>query len=122
MKKLLFDDWHQWKVCMWAGICKASWGLWRIISCLLFGLLSVFWWLCKQICAFRKREFVASFVIVVVILFLVFGWITTFVKERSMRVTAEHERDSVAYVLQQKMEIYELHKETVITGDTIKAW
>lgn len=123
MSNLLFDDVRQWRVCLWSGVCKAAWGLWRIVSCLLFGLLSVFWWIGKQMSAFCKREFVASLIIAVVLLSVVFGWLTTFINERTMRVAAEHERDSVAYVFRKKMEIYEPYREEVLlSGDTIKVW
>ena len=99
MKNLLFDDFRQWRVCLWAGVCKFLWGLWRIISCLVFGIISYLVWIGKQIEAFCKREFVASLVIgvIAVVIFISFG--LTFVKERKARVDAEMQRDRLKYEL-----------------------
>ncbi len=99
MKSLLFDDFQQWRVCLLAGVCKFLWSLWRIISCLLFGIISFLVWIGKQIEAFCKREFVASLVIGVlgVAFFICFG--LTFVKERKARVDAEMQRDRLSYEL-----------------------
>ena len=123
MSNLLFDDVRQWRICLWSGVCKAAWGVYRILTCILFGIASVFVWIGKQIGAFCKREFVAAFVVGLMWLMGLMGWVFTFVHERTLRVSAEHERDSVAYVLQQKLEIYEPFNETVLmSGDTIKTW
>lgn len=99
MKNLLFDDFRQWRVCLWAGVCKFLWGLWRIISCLLFGIISFLVWIGKQIEAFCKREFIASLIIGVLFVLLVAGWLTTFMSERAHRVNAEMQRDSISYEL-----------------------
>ena len=99
MSNLLFDDFRQWRVCLWAGVCKFLWGLWRIISCLLFGIISILVWIGKQIEAFCKRELVASLVIGVLFVFLLAGWLTTFMSERAHRVNAEMQRDSIIYEL-----------------------
>ena len=99
MSDLLFDNFRQWRVCLWSGVCKAAWGLWRIVTCFLFGVVSVFVFCFKQIGAFCKREFVASLIIGVigVVLFVSFG--LTFVQERKARLSAEMQRDSVSYEL-----------------------
>ena len=99
MKNLLFDDFRQWRVCLWAGVCKFLWGLWRIISCLLFGIISFLVWIGKQIEVFCKREFIASLIIGVLFVFLLTGWLTTFMSERAQRVNAEMQRDSIIYEL-----------------------
>ena len=99
MKNLLFDDFRQWRVCLWAGVCKASWGVWRIVTCIVFGIVSVFFGIGKQIGAFCKREFWASLIIGAVIALICVGWVGTFVKERATRVNAEMQRDSISYEL-----------------------
>ena len=96
MKNLLFDDFRQWRVCLWAGVCKAAWGLWRILTCIVFGILSVFAYIGKQIDAFYRREFAASLIIGFVIAVLSVCWLVTFVNERAARVGAEMQRDSLA--------------------------
>ena len=99
MKKFLFENWHQWRVCFLSGCSKFCWGLWRIITCILFGVVSVFVYMCKQVNAFCRREKVASFIVGTIIVFGVLGWISSFAKERSARINAEHERDSLSLKL-----------------------
>lgn len=99
MKNLLFDDFRQWRVCLWSGVCKAAWGLLRIVTCILFGIVSVFVYIGKQIVAFCKREFLASLIIGILITMICVGWLGTFVKERAARVDAEMQRDSISYEL-----------------------
>ena len=99
MKNLLFDDFRQWRVCLWSGVCKAAWGLCRILTCIVLGIVSVFVYMCKQINAFRKREFMASLIIGTLIAVICACWLGTFVKERAARVDAEMQRDSISYEL-----------------------
>lgn len=99
MKNLLFDNFRQWRVCLWSGVCKAAWGLLRILTCIIFGIVSIIAYCFKQICAFCKREFVASLIIVVLFVLLSAGWLATFMSERTHRVAAEMQRDSISYEL-----------------------
>lgn len=99
MKNLLFDDFRQWRVCLWSGVCKAAWGLLRILTCIIFGIVSIIAYCFKQIGAFCKREFVASLIIGVLFVLLSAGWLVTFMSERTHRVAAEMQRDSISYEL-----------------------
>jgi len=99
MSNLLFDNVRQWRVCLWSGVCKAAWGLYRILTCILFGIVSVFVYIGKQISAFCKREFVASLIIGTLIALICGGWFFTFVTERAARVGAEMQRDKLRYEL-----------------------
>lgn len=99
MSNLLFDDVRQWRVCLWSGVCKAAWGLFRILTCIVLGIVSVFVYIFKQISAFCKREFWASLIIGILIVFICVGWLGTFVKERAARVDAEMQRDKLRYEL-----------------------
>jgi hypothetical protein len=99
MSNLLFDDVRQWRICLWSGVCKAAWGVYRILTCILFGIASVFVWIGKQIGAFCKREFLASLIIGTLIALICVGWFGTFVMERAARVDAEMQRDKLRYEL-----------------------
>lgn len=120
MNGLLFDNWHQWKVCFLSGCRNAAWGLWRIISCILFGIVTVMVWCGKQIEAFCKRETIAATIISIVITFLVFGWVSTFMKLRANVMTAEHQRDSIGYTLDKYMQAFEPNAVLVVNNDTIR--
>lgn len=99
MKYLLFENFRQWRICLWAGVCKMSWGTCRIITCIIFGIVSIFVFCCKEVEKFGRREPVASLIIVLVVVFLSFGWIVTFVRERAARTNAESQRDVMSMKL-----------------------
>ena len=99
MKNLLFDDFRQWRVCLWSGVCKATWGLLRILTCIIFGIVSIIAYCFKQIGAFCKREFVASLFIGVIAAAFIISFGTTFVQERKARIDAEMQRDRLSYEL-----------------------
>ena len=121
MIKFLFNTWHQWKVCMWLGICKMSCGFMRILTCIVLGIISVFWWIVRQIEAFCKRETVAAVIIGLVFILLCVFWVFTFVNERSARVKAEHQRDSISYNLSKFTQAYDDSMESyIVRGDTIR--
>ena len=117
MSNLLFDNVRQWRVCFWAGVCKAAWGLWRIFTCIVFGVISVLAHIGRQIGAFFRREFVASLIIGALIALICGGWIFTFVTERAARVGAEMQRDSLVLRLDSakrnsghlKFDVYQNH-------------
>ena len=117
MSNLLFDDFRQWRVCLWSGVCKAAWGLCRILTCIVLGIVSVLFYIYKQICAFCKREFWASLIIGTLIALICFGWFGTFVKERAARVDAEMQRDSISYELSKFTQFYD-GKTFFLTNDS----
>lgn len=122
MEKLLlslFDSWHQWKVCMLSGLRNAGWGIWRIITCVFFGILSIFRWIGLKIEAFARREPVAMLIVCVLIAGLSLGWIFTFVGSRAEIKSAIWERDSMSVKLDMYMQAYEQGDIIVLKNDTI---
>lgn len=122
MEKLLlsrFDSWHQWKVCMLSGLRNAGWGIWRIITCIFFGILSIFRWIGLKIEAFARREPVAMLIVCVLIAGLSLGWIFTFVGSRAEIKSAIWERDSMSVKLDMYMQAYEQGDIIVLKNDTI---
>lgn len=117
MSNLMFDSFRQWRVCLWSGVCKAAWGLCRILTCIVLGIFSVFVWIGKQVGAFCRREFRASLIIGAVIALICVGWIGTFVKERAARVNAEMKRDSIGYELMKFTHLYD-GKTFFLTNDS----
>lgn len=116
----MFDNVRQWRICIGSGVRETLRGLWRIVSCLLFGFLSVFWWIGREIKAFCKREFVAAVIVGLISLMGLIGWVGTFVHERAARATAEMQRDSLSYRLKQYTDIgAEPITTIVVDGDTI---
>lgn len=117
MKNQMFETFRQWKVCMTAGIEKASWGIWRILTGVFFGFLSVLWWIGRMVEAFARREKVAAAIIGILLLILSFGWIATYVNTKTQLTTAEYQRDSIGYVLDRYMQAYD---SVIVDGDTLK--
>lgn len=99
MKDLIFESWHQWKVCFLSGAKNFLWGLWRILTCIFFGILSVIVWLWKRACSWvGKYPNVAlgGFICVVVIMFVLM-----FANNRAKVMGLEAQRDSISYQYQE---------------------
>lgn len=120
MKEYLFTSWLQWRVCFVAGVQSLAWGLWRIITCIVLGLLSILWYCIRQIEAFCKREPVAAAIIAVIILSLSIGWIVTYVNRSVELRAALDQRDSISIKLDRYLQAYESGKTLIVNGDTIR--
>lgn len=124
MDKFLFSDWHQFKVCFLAGCEKFGWGLYRIVTALFFGLLSLIRYLWRLLVK-AVAKFPKSTIFVVVVTFaLVWGYTYTHMKARL--AAAEFGRDSMAYKLSRFEAMYDNETDSVIVvrknkpNDTIK--
>lgn len=106
MSKYLFSDWHQWEVCMAAAISHLWWGLHKIVTNIIFGIISLFIFFGKKIEAFCKREITAAFVITTIILALSIGWLATFLHTSAQLHTLEHQRDSISIKYDRVMQPY----------------
>lgn len=120
MKNLIFESWNSWKVCFLAGCSKFLWGLWRIITCIILGIVSVLVFVGKQIEKFCRRETVASFIIAFVFLGLSFGWISTYMDSRMKIKNAECQRDSASVRLSRYLQAYDTSSIIIIDKDTIQ--
>jgi hypothetical protein len=117
MKELLFDSYHQWKVCFLSGCKKLCWGLCRIITCIILGVLSVLRWLWH-----RLVDAVGSYpalAIVVAVAVCIAVWALTFAQGRAKLVTAEYQRDSLCYELSESRKNNDKGKSVVFDKDTI---
>jgi hypothetical protein len=117
---IIFENWHQWKVCFLAGISKASWGIWRIVTCIILGIVSILNYVCKQIGAFCRRESLAAAIIGFVFFVMSVGWISTFMDGRVKVRNAEYQRDSMSIKLDKYLQAYESSATIIIDNDTIK--
>lgn len=115
----LFETWHSWKVCMWAGCKNFAWGLWRVITCIVLGILSIFKWIGTMIEAFAHREPIAMLVVSIIIACLSVGWLYTFVGTRATIKSALWERDSMSLKLDRYMQAYEQGDIIVLKNDTL---
>ena len=90
-----------------AGVEKFLWGFFRIITCIIFGVISLLYKLWQLIVGFVKTNPKISIGIFAVILFLT--WLFTFTSMRVKFVNVEHQRDSLSY---------ELTRVCNVNGDT----
>ena len=98
MKDLIFQSWHQWKVCFVSGVKKFSWGLMRVITCILLGIVSVFVWLWKSACKWVGRYpniALGGFIVVACLIFLLM-----YAQNRAKTLGLEAQRDSIAWQYQ----------------------
>lgn len=103
-----------------SGCKKAGWGLLRIVTCIIFGLMSVIRWLWR-----RLIKGVGSYPTVAVIVacgaFLAV-WLLTYANSKAKLVTAEHTRDSLAYELKQITTLLDKGEKVVVGSDTIRVF
>lgn len=105
---------------MAAAISHLWWGLSKVITNTLFGIISLFIFFGKKVEAFCKREPIASFIMAVLIVTLSFGWISTFVSGRIATRTAQYQRDSVSIKLDRYLQCYDSTAIIIIENDTIR--
>ena len=123
MKDLLFDSWHQWKVCFLSGCKKLALGIGRIVSCLLLGLLSVVRWLWRRLVSAVSDYPVAAILTPIAVFSVI--WIGTYASMKAKVVTAEMQRDSMSYRLHTFESMYDEDTDSVIIvkshrNDTLK--
>lgn len=111
-KSILFESWHQWKVCFLAGCKEFWWGFARIISCIILGVLSIIRWLWQLLVKAVSLYPVAAIVTSIILCSLI--WLFTYADGKAKLVSAENERDTMAYRLQQFEQIYDGNTDSVI--------
>ena len=112
IKNILFDDLHQWKVCFIAGCKEFWWGFARIISCLILGILSIIRWLWRLLVKAVSLYPVAAIVISLMACFFI--WLFTYANYKAKLVSAQNERDTMAYRLGQFEQMYDGNTDSII--------
>lgn len=95
----LFYSFGEWKKYIVSAIRSVFVGLLRILWSIVMGLVSLIAYVSRSISSFSRREPRAMLVIVVMLIVIGFSWMMNFVNERSMRVSAEYQRDSLSLKL-----------------------
>lgn len=96
---ILFKTFKSWKEYFFNALKNLLLGVARIIWSVIAGAISVLAAIGRSINAFCRREFKAALIIGATSFFLIMLWMGTFVSERSARVTAEYQRDSLSMKL-----------------------
>lgn len=120
MKELLFDSWHQWKVCFLSGCKKFMWGIARVITCIIFGFLSVLRWLWRRLV--KAVGSYPTLAIIVAIAACIAVWALTFAQGRARLVTAEFQRDSLCYELSELRKCSDKGESVAFGKDTISVF
>ena len=94
-KSVLFDSWHQWKVCVLAGVKNFGWGMYRIVTCIILGACSLVRAAWNVAVGFVGRHPNISLGVFVVVTSAV--WLLMFAQIKATKVGLEAQRDSVAY-------------------------
>ena len=95
----LFYSFGEWKKYIVSAIRSVFVGLLRILWSIVMGVISIFAAIWKSVKAFCRREFAASLIIAAIFGVIGILWLGTFVKERTARVNAEYQRDSLSLKL-----------------------
>lgn len=96
---ILFNSFKDWKKYILSAVRKLFVSLLRIVWAIVNGVVSLVYGASRSIGAFTRREPKAMCVITFLLSFMFFCWLANFAKERSMRVAAEMQRDSIALKL-----------------------
>ena len=122
MNNIIYTSVKQWRLSLRYRLgmfLKGIYGL--IFHCLIIGIVSVLYYVIRQVNAFFRRETIAGIVISVLLAGCLSGWMLTFVKERRLRMEAQHKADSLAYDLSKFTQMYGSTETIVINGDTIRS-
>lgn len=99
MKNLIFESWHSWWVCFASGWQKLAWGLCRIVTCIILGVISLIvaaWRAMVRWVGRYPNIALGAFIVVVALV-----WLLMFARNRATKVGLEAQRDSVAWQYQQ---------------------
>ena len=117
---MIFKSFKEWAEALAHSVVMVLSGLYCVLFlCLIMGTVSVIYCVIRKINAFFRREFAAGCIVTAIIACLLFGWVTTFVKERYQRVQAQHVADSLAYDLSKFTQMYDTAESIVVNRDTI---
>lgn len=95
----LFYSFGEWKKYFVSAIRGVFVGLLRILWSIVMGVASFLAYIFRSISSFARREPRAMLVIVIMLTIIGILWMMNFVNERSMRVKAEMQRDSISLKL-----------------------
>ena len=112
MKNLFFDTFKQWWMCFRYSLELIFKGVCKMIYALVFGLLSVIWWLWKVLVDAVKKYPKTTILISVLAMYLV--WLFMFAHYRTLLSKTEHSRDSVSYRLQEFDRMYDGNTDSLI--------
>lgn len=105
----LFYSFGEWKKYFVSAIRGVFVGLLRILWSIVMGVASFLAYIFRTISSFAKREPRAMLIIVIMLTVIGFSWVMNFVNERSMRVKAEMQRDSISLKLDSAKQNSMLH-------------
>jgi len=108
----MFDSLRQWWICFFSGCKSVGWGIWRILTALFFGFLSLLRWLWRLLVKAVGSH--PSAAIIVAVAVFVFIWVFTYAGLKSRIASAEFQRDSASYRASRLEEIYGSDTDSLI--------
>lgn len=119
MKKYIFDSFKEWRICLSDALKATVCGMAKVVSTIVLGIVSIIVYAARQVNAFCRRETTAALIIGALLITLSAALVATFVTERTARVSAEYQRDSIAYKNTLLMQAYDAESTLVVNGDTV---
>lgn len=120
---MIYREFRTWRMATIYRLRQFSEGFYALlVKCFLLGLVSLVCYLFRVIGAFFRRETIAGCIITVLILAMGAGWLTSFIRERQLRVEAQHRADSLSYDLSKLTQMFASEDTIVVNGDTLKSW
>lgn len=101
-----FSEWWRFFLSAIRGIAI---GVFKVFYSIVAGIVSVFAYIVRSIASFQRREPKALLVVVILLSAVCFCWAMNFANERSMRVNAEMQRDSLSLKLDSAKQNSQIH-------------
>lgn len=98
-KMKVFESFAAWREYFLAAARTLLRGLCTVLWSLALGIVSIMVYAYRSVVAFCRRERTAAIIIAIIGILVCAGWLGTFVRERSERVAAEYQRDSLSYIV-----------------------
>jgi hypothetical protein len=114
----LFYSFKDWRKYILSAIRSVFVGLLRIVWSIVNGVVSLVVGIFRSVDSFSRREPNAMLVIVALFTCLLFWWITNFLNERAMRVSAEYQRDSLSLKLDSARQNTNIREQIVNPWDS----
>lgn len=97
-QSLLFDSWHQWKVCFLSGCKNFAWGLARIITCIILGVASIIRAIWRAMVGWVERY--PNIALGAFIVFALLLWLVMYARNKAIETGLTAQKDSIAWQYQ----------------------
>lgn len=116
----IFKSFKEWGKFLFTSIWCVLLGILKTLWAIIGGIISYCLYVYDSIASYARREFKAAFITGVILVVVGFLFLYVFVNERSHRVMAEYERDSLYLKLENMGQIHQTSEQLQSELDIIE--